>query len=359
LKVVQIVPTIQYGDAIGNAALALRDILINMGHDTAIYADGITLREEQRRLVFSIVDLPMLNEDDVLLFHISNSTFLHDELPKINCRKIGIYHNVTPAKYFREYSYILFRLCAKGKREVKQLRDVFDYCLTDSDFNRQDLISYGYKCPIDVCPILIPFEDYELAPNKEVVEKYKNGRTNILFLGRIAPSKKHEDVIAAFSSYKKYYDPDARLLLVGTDQHVEGYRKRLEVYIKHLGVEDVIFTGKVMFDEMLAYYRIANVFLCMSEHEGFCVPLVESMYFDVPIIAYAGAAVPETLGGSGVLLSDKDPLITAGVIKKVVSDAKLKKEILDGQRRRLKDFSYENVSGQFKKYLEDFIEGNR
>ena len=357
MKVVQIVPTIQYGDAIGNAALALRDILIVMGYDTAIYADGITLSEEQRHLVFSTVDLPALNEDDVLLFHLSNSTFLHDELPKINCRKIGIYHNVTPAKYFREYSYLLFRLCARGKREIIKLKDVFDYCLTDSDFNRQDLISYGYKCPIDVCPILIPFEDYELTPSKKVIEKYSDDRTNVLFLGRIAPSKKHEDVIAAFACYKRHYDPEARLFLVGTDQHVEGYRKRLEVYIKHLSVEDVIFTGKVMFDEMLAYYKIADVFLCMSEHEGFCVPLVESMYFDVPIIAYAGAAVPETLGGSGVLLSDKDPLVTAGVINKVISDAELKEEILEGQRWRLKDFYYENVSQQFKKYLEDFIEG--
>ena len=145
LKVVQIVPTIQYGDAIGNEALALRDLLICMGYETAIYADGITLREEHSNLVFSTVDMPEFNEDDVLLFHISNATFLHDELPKMNCRKIGIYHNVTPAKYFREYSYLLFRLCARGKREIKKLRDVFDYCLTDSDFNRQDLISYGYK----------------------------------------------------------------------------------------------------------------------------------------------------------------------------------------------------------------------
>ena len=155
----------------------------------------------------------------------------------------------------------------------------------------------GYTCPIDVCPILIPFSDYEKEPDRRVLRRYKgDGKTNLLFVGRIAPNKKQENVIRAFYFYHKYYSPDSRLFLVGSWSGMESYYERLCDYVKALGIaEHVVFTGHIRFDEILAYYHLADVFLCMSEHEGFCVPLVEAMYFHVPIVAYSCAAVPDTL----------------------------------------------------------------
>ena len=179
--------------------------------------------------------------------------------------------------------------------------------------------------------------------------------TNIVFTGRIAPNKKQEDVIKAFYCYKKYYDSSARLFLVGSYKEDDEYYQKLKEYVWRLGVKDVYFTGHIKFNQILAYYKIADVFLCMSEHEGFCVPLVEAMFFDVPIIAYNSTAIPSTLGGSGILLDDKNPIIAAKMIDILVNDAELRQKVLKNQRERLEDFKYEKIKEQFEQYLNDFI----
>lgn len=136
---------------------------------------------------------------------------------------------------------------------------------------------------------------------------------------------------------------------------MENYYERLKKYAAALGLEDVIFTGHIRFNEILAYYKAADVFLCMSEHEGFCVPLVESMFFEVPIIAYNTSAIADTLGGSGILLDDNDPVFAAGVIDRLVNDSRLREHVIEKQNERLRDFSYEKISKAFEKYLKDFI----
>lgn len=124
-------------------------------------------------------------------------------------------------------------------------------------------------------------------------------------------------------------------------------------------MDDVVFTGQVKFEEILAYYSVADVFVCLSEHEGFCVPLVESMMFDVPVLAYDSCAVGETLGGSGFLLKDKAPEVVAEAIHSIVSDPKLQEQIVQGQRQRLKDFEHDKIKKQFLEILEAFIAGDK
>ena len=355
MRVVQMVPFLNLGDAVGNDILTLRDLLITAGYDTAIYAEQTDPRVEDKHDITLIDFLPILNEDDVIIYHLSTKSTLHDIIPMMKCRKIAIYHNVTPGAFFKEYSPFISSVCDHGVEEVKQLREVFDYCLAVSDFNRRDLLSYGYDCPIDIRPILVPFEDYKKTPSQDIIDRYNDCKTNILFIGRVVPNKRFEDVIAAFSCYKKFYDSDARLFLVGNSDGMDLYKNRLDEYVNRLGVKDVKFTGKIPFDEILAYYKVADVFLCMSEHEGFCVPLVEAMFFDVPIVAYASSAIPETLSGAGILLKEKDPLITAGFIDKLVTDEKLRNSVIKGQRKRLIDFSYEKISEIFLNYIERFV----
>ena len=213
----------------------------------------------------------------------------------------------------------------------------------------------GYTCPIDVRPILIKFDDYKQAPDKALMKKYSDGKKNLIFVGRIAPNKKQENVIRAFYQYRRL-NPDSRLILVGSYNGMENYYQRLVKYAAALGIaDDVIFTGHIKFSEILAWYTIADAFVCMSEHEGFCVPLAEAMFFDVPIIAYDTSAISDTLGRSGVLLDDNDPVFAARVIDRVLSDNELREHILSGQRRRLEDFSYNRIRDIFEKQIKSFI----
>ena len=277
----------------------------------------------------------------------------------MHCRKVMVYHNITPPQFFEEYSVKAAQLCQNGLEGASYLADKVDYCLAVSEYNKQDLIRMGYTCPIDVLPILIPFDDYAKTPSQQVIDRYSDGYTNLIFTGRIAPNKRQEDVIRAFYDYKKFYNPKSRLILVGGHNGMERYYHRLKSYINALELEDVVFPGHIKFDEILAYYKIADVFLCQSEHEGFCVPLVEAMYFDVPVVAYDSSAIAGTLGGGGFLLKDKNPVETAGVINRVVTDEALRTQIIKNQQARLADFDHKVIEAQFKMYLDTFINGGR
>ena len=145
--------------------------------------------------------------------------------------------------------------------------------------------------------------------------------------------------------------------MVGNPLGFERYDESLKQYAKELGLDDIIFTGGVPFQEILAYYHLADAFLCMSEHEGFCVPLVEAMFFRVPIFAYDSTAIPSTLGGSGVLLEEKNPIFVAKVMQRVLEDERLKEQVVKGQQERLRDFSYERIYAQLEKCMHRFIQG--
>jgi glycosyltransferase involved in cell wall biosynthesis len=267
-----------------------------------------------------------------------------------------IYHNVTPAEFLEPYNSLAAKQCREGTSSVKALADKVDYCIADSEFNKKDLVDMGYKCRIDVVPILIPFSDYDKQPDRELIAKYDgDGYTNILFTGRLAPNKCQEDVIKAYALYKKYYNPKSRLILVGSSNGYENYRRRLEIYISTLQVEGVIMTGHIKFSQILAYYKLADIFLCQSEHEGFCVPLLEAMYFNVPVIAYDSTAIGGTLGGSGILMKEKDALITAGMIDRLVRDSALRKKVISAQQKRLADFSHALIEEKFMQLLRENI----
>ncbi len=269
-----------------------------------------------------------------------------------------IYHNITPPNFFDGYDVNAFENCKYGLEQAKSLKDSFDAVFADSSFNKADLVKMGYKNDIKVLPILIPFSDYDKTPNAATIEKYSNdGYKNILFVGRIAPNKSQEDVIAAFDAYQKNYNPKSRLFIVGTPCP-QLYQEKLVFYAKNLKTKNVIFTGHTKFDEILAYYKLSDLFLCQSEHEGFCVPLTEAMYFHKPIVAYDSTAIAETLGGAGFLLKEKNPLETAGVMNRILTDESLRNMIIQNQDERLKDFRFEKIRDLFWSYMDEFLEKN-
>ena len=353
MRVIQIVSALLPGDAVGNDALAIQRMLQEQGYETGIYYHNA---HEKTAALGKNREHLRLTEQDVLLYHHATGDDICYQMEKFPCRKVMVYHNITPPEFFEGFSKEVQRGTRAGIRCTQYLADKMDYCLADSEYNKQDLLRMGYTCPIDVRPILIPFSDYEQEPDAATLKKYRDGVTNILFVGRIAPNKKFEDIIRVFYYYKTQKNPNSRLILVGSCGGMENYQQALEEYAKELGIrESVVFSGHVSFPQILAFYHAADLFLCMSEHEGFCVPLVEAMFFGVPIVAYASTAIPSTLGGSGALVQEKDPVFVGELMHRILSDEQLKAQLIAGQKKRLEDFSYEKISAQLAAYLRAFI----
>lgn len=353
--IVQVLPTISYGDAVSNDVIALKGAIEKLGYKTEIYADTSDKRLP-KNLVKPLAKLPKFGRDDVVIYHMAIGSELNYTFGNMECKKVMVYHNITPPKFFERYNQGATNLTKEGYKAVKWLADKVDYCIADSEYNKSDLIKMGYKCRIDVLPIMIPFDDYRKEPDAEVIKKYKDGYTNILFTGRIAPNKCQEDVIRSFAYYKKHYNEKSRLILVGSESVFINYKDRLMKYIDMLGVEeDVIFSGHIKFSEILAFYNVADVFLCQSEHEGFCVPIVEAMFFGIPIVAYNSSAVGETMGNGGVLLNGKNALETAGVIDYVVKNEEVRRRILENQKVKLLDYDYNTIFKQFEQILNKIL----
>lgn len=359
MKIVQIMPAIVSGDAVSNDARAIYKVISEMGFRTGIYAENdknITPHLKDLDYISSLDKMPPLEDDDIIIYHHSTGTEkLCDMLPEMKGHKMMIYHNVTPSHYFTKYNGISEILCNMGRKSVYDLAPFIEYVMADSTFNANELIEAGYKCPINVRPILIPFSDYEKDPEPGLLKTYSDDYTNILFVGRVAPNKCQHDIITAFAYYKRHLNPKSRLIIAGSDGGMESYSGALQYYVKMLSLDDVVFTGHIRFSEILSYYRLADIFLCMSEHEGFCVPLVEAMFFDVPIIAYDSSAISETLGGAGILTKSKDPVFTARLMDRLVSDKQLREQVVESEKKRLEYFSYENVRSIFVSQLQDFI----
>lgn len=353
MRIIQLFSSLSYGDAIGNDILALDAIIKENGFQTKIYAEKIDKRISPE--LASHISEFTAEPTDLLILHVGGATKLNQWIKEVKCKKVMIYHNITPPIFFDNYNKKSAEYCERGLKEVESLNQTFDMVLACSDFNRQNLLDMGYACKINVLPILIPFDDYKKTPNQAVLEKYNDDFTNIIFLGRLVPNKKQEHVLEAFSEYQKKFNNKSRLFIVGNPAGCENYSEKLKEYAKKLNVKNVIFTGHTRFDEILSYYKLSDLFLCMSEHEGFCVPLVEAMFFNIPIVAYASSAIPWTLNGSGFLLEEKNPELTAAVMNRILTDSSLKEKILKNQQERLSDFNHEKVAEQFWNCMKDFI----
>ena len=356
MKFYHITPSISTGDAIANDIFALQKISKSQGTETEIYSDEIRSNVPVGA-THLMKYFPSVRKDDIIFFHLSGGSRLNTWINNVKCKKIMVYHNITPPYFFKPYDEFVYSYCKNGLEQTKKLKNSFDMVFTDSDFNKQNLLQMGYDCNIKTLPVLIPFSDYDSKPDKKIVDLYNDEFINILFVGRIAPNKCQHDVIEAFDAYQRNYNPASRLILVGS-AFTEKYLGRLRDYVSLLGTKNVCFTGHIRFDELLAYYTISDIFLCQSEHEGFCVPLLEAMYFHKPIIAFESSAIGETLGDSAIVLKKKNPLETAGVLNRILTDTALWKFVVEQQDNRLKFFSYERIKTLYFNYMDEFLQRN-
>jgi glycosyltransferase involved in cell wall biosynthesis len=346
----QWVPAAHRGDAIGDSARRVRQMLRSAGHDSDIFA--LTIDDVLRTDVRPFSD-PASRRGDATILHFALPSPMTDAFRSLAGRRIVQYHNITPAAFFAPYDAQLFRLAALGRQELRSLVGHVDLALGDSEFNRQELDEMGFA-PTGVFPIAVDTERITMAPPLPALEKILgDGLINILFVGRIVPNKRIEDHIRLAEQYKRYIDSHYRFIFVGRYDGIPRYYNAVRAMILQYRMlpDRFLFPGAVSDEELAAYYRWADVYVSLSEHEGFCVPLVEAMATDVPVLAYAAGAVPETLGGAGILFSPKDLEFAAEMIGSLVYDRDVRRGIIHGQRRRLADFALPRIETRLHELL--------
>jgi L-malate glycosyltransferase len=338
----QWVPAAHRGDAIGDSARRLRDRLRARGFISDLYA--LTIDDDLRDEVRSFEE-PASRGGDLTIFHFALPSPMTAAFASLPRGRVLQYHNITPAHFFAAYDPGLCRLASLGRRELATLVGRVDVALGDSEYNRQELEVLGFERTA-VMPLAVDTARVTAPVRRPALERLlDDGLTNILFVGRIAPNKRLEDHIRLAEHYKRYVDSAYRFVFVGRTDVVPRYFAAIQALMLEYQMPPArfLFTGAVPDEDLAIYYRMASAYVSLSEHEGFCVPLVEAMAAGVPILAYAAGAVPETLGGAGVLFSPKDLEQAAELLGVLVYDDEVRGQMLAGQRRRLADFAPERL----------------
>jgi L-malate glycosyltransferase len=329
------------GDAITNYAFEIRSIFRDLGFSSDLFAPLQNIPREYRQTEVKPVSRlsDQITAEDLLIYHYSIGSSATETYLNTPARKCLCYHNITPSKYFRFINARQAEMLAQGREELKNLISVTELSLADSNYNRQELLDMGFS-KVEVVSLVVASDYLKTKPDPAVLCRFEDDKTNLLFVGRVAPNKRHEDLIKTFYYFKKTLAPSSRLILAGSYMGNEVYYTYLRSLVFDLDLTgSVFFTGHVRLEELVAYYRKAHAFICLSEHEGFCLPLIESMYFQVPVFALDRAAVSETMGESGVLIRENAPLRNAELIGYVLSHPHLKKEIVAAQSARLEHFN--------------------
>jgi L-malate glycosyltransferase len=346
----QVLATLGYGDAIGHEVLGIQRVLRGAGFESEIFVETADPRLEDLTIDYREM-VGAIAPEDVLIHHFSIGSRASRTAYALPGRMALVYHNITPPEYFVGVHRDLVKLCFRGRRELTAYVNRSDLALGDSEYNRQELESLGFA-PTGVLPVVPDFTHLDLSPNRMLAGDFDDEWTNVLFVGRVIPNKQFETIIRAFHVYRTRYNPRSRLLLVGSYSGFEKYLSMLHTLIARLGTPDVHFLGHISNEELTALYDVADVFLCASAHEGFCVPIIEAFYKRVPVIAYAATAVPATMDGGGVLYETNDPFEIARLVAAVLDDPALEDAVLLSQ-----DAALERLRGRnFGRTLLDFVD---
>ena len=330
----------QAGDAVGNDCLEMERALSAAGHEVRIFAPvwdrGLDVTHVNQ------IGAYLRDSSDILIYHYTIAWDVALRLfQELSCRRVIKYHNVTPPEFFAPYHYEYARLCRLG---IQQLAEFIaakpDLYLGDSAFNVEDLIGRG--ADRERCRVVPPFHKTDALLEREadldmlasLTPDAFGEVTNLLMVGRIVPNKGYEHLIRSFALYAKAYNRHSRLILAGRQNAMlHLYYQRLRQLIRENDLEGrVLFTGHISDAALKSCYLAAHVFMIQSEHEGFCVPLIEAMAFGVPVVALARGAVAETGGDAALVWDDPDPALFAASAHRVVSDEELRHELGEAGR---------------------------
>ncbi|MCK4762273.1 MAG: glycosyltransferase family 4 protein [Candidatus Aminicenantes bacterium] len=349
MKVHQFLTSYSYGDAIGNEALEIRDFLRAQGHESNIFALFYHPKYADQIINYLEYD-KYSHKDNIIIFHFSIGSPVTKKFMRAPDKKVIIYHNITPHHFFLDYHRILAKDCYKGRIELKSFVEKVDLALGDSLYNEQELKDAGFP-KTGVLPLVMNFDKFSTPVVPVLDELFKDGKTNILFVGRVIPNKKVEDVIKSFYFYQKHFNANSRLFIVGEYRGFERYLSALQELTGKLEIKNVHFTGHIPDEELISYFKLAHIYLHLSEHEGFCAPVPESFYLNIPVVAFNAGAVQETMNKGGILVNKKDYPGIAGLLDHILEDEALRKKILAGQQQALGKY-VKNKTGQI---LLDFL----
>ena len=323
-----VLPELTRYDAVSVHTRLLRDVLEVLGHDVSLVVERIvegTYLGTKRSLDKKLILLSDWQADaDLTILQHAIGSVAAEACARHQVRMVLNYHNVTPAEFFEPWDYGQVNGLVWGRKQLLELAPLTEVGIADSEFNARDLRAAGVGW-VEVAPVLV---DDSVLPSGDVPSSFGSGsKVTLLFVGRLAPNKCQQDLISALVVLRCWHD-DVELVLLGSPS-ADSYQRALKDFATELGVGDSVrFVGSVSTEEMVGWYRRADVFVCLSEHEGFCVPLVEAMAWGVPVVAAAVAAVPETLGGAGLLLTDKSPVVVAAAVQRVLSDKGLREGLV-------------------------------
>ena len=349
----QVIPTLASRDAIGVHTVALRDALRRAGTDSDIFYGTCTpdMADQGR----PVGELGGTSPDRWLLYQISIGSPVFDTLMARPEPKIVNYHNITPAALLASWEPEVARQVELGRRQLAALATESTMAVCDSAFNETELLAAGYRHTA-VVPLLIDVTAVAPTPDPAVAAQLRrakhDGGADLLFVGKIAPHKAPHDLVLMLAALHRAGSPRARLHLVGSPLGAT-YARALAQLIDRLHLGDaIVVTGSVSPAALEAYYQAADVFVCASDHEGFCVPLVEAMGHRLPVVAYGAGAVPETVGHGGLVLFTKRPAVFATAVHRVLSDLELRRRLVDAAGRRVDELGMARSATRFVEILQ-------
>lgn len=351
-RIWQLVPVLDDADAIGDHARRMAAILGDRHGGFLVQRAAPSLK----RLTTHVSNMASsdVDPDDVLVYHVALASQLGEWLRSVRARTVIDYHGITPASYVRAYDPGLSVALSKSRHELEALRSQTLMALADSNYLRAELVAAGYR-RTETLPILLDFTRFDIPPDERRMEELargKNGRGDILFVGRVAPNKRHEDLVKAFVLYRRLYNPEARLFLVGRPD-VKSYFAALSAFVDRLGVEGIHVVGRVTPGQLVAYYHSSDAFLAMSEHEGFGIPWLEAMYLGLPVITYSAAALGETVAGGGLLFAEKRWELVAALLDVVMRDDQARARLVQAGRRRVSELRPERFEARVVSLMDE------
>jgi glycosyltransferase involved in cell wall biosynthesis len=353
----QILATLGYGDAIGHEVLGINRVLRAAGYESEIIVETADPRLEDRTVDYRDM-VEEITADDLLIHHFSIGSRASRTAFALPARMMLVYHNITPPEYFLGVHEQLVRQCYHGRRELLPYRSRCDLAVGDSEFNRLELEQAGFPRTA-VLPVVPDFTHLAGRADRRVLDAFDDEWTNILFVGRLIPNKRPDNLIRFFHAYKTLHNPRARLILAGSYGGFEVYLAQLHALIAALGAHDVHILGQVSNEELTALYDVADLFLCASEHEGFCVPLMEAFHKRVPVLALASTAVPATMDGGGVLYHSTHPAEVASRMHAILSGAIPEQALLAGQDAALARLEARDFDGLVLRFVQQALSGPR
>jgi glycosyltransferase involved in cell wall biosynthesis len=359
IRVDQVIPSIVERDAVSHHTLEAQQVLRSMGFVSEIFARDVGPGLAGR--VRPLAELPSEGGGrQWICYQLSIGSPAAEPVLRHPGPKIVNYHNITPSDLVDRWMPFLGEEVRLGREQMSQLAPVTELGIGVSRFNADELAKAGYRRTV-VAPLMVDVANFTEPPDPEAARRLaaakEGGGADWLFVGQMLPHKSHQDVVKAFACYREAFDPDARLHLVGRPS-CAAYAEAVRRFVGRLGLDRAVdVAGSITSGELSAYYQAADVLVCCSEHEGFCAPLLEAMRHGVPIVAYSAAAVPETVRTAGVLLDSKEPALMAAAVNRVLSDRRLREQLVDRGSGRAAQFTLDAARRSFADAVESALSG--